>query len=181
MAALRASSSVIFLSCQLSLGGRQAGLFSFVIVGFSGLGLAGRPREPPLPLSHWGGALLLPRPLLQSSGHRWCPSSTGGGRRLYVRFVVVVIVHRLLALSVPERAAPVASSSSASLSCRLSLGPVRNGSVRRCVRRARSHRLASPLGRRPLWPHPSSLRLSDNVRPLPVSPPEGGGHAGSSL
>ena len=45
-----------------------------------------------------------------------------------------------------------------------------------------AHRiLGRPLAGRARWPGPSSLRLSAGVRPLPVSPPEGGGHVGSSL
>ena len=70
------------------VGRRLWRLFSFGRRQFSGLAPRGGPESFLLPLSHWEGALLPPRPSLQS----FRPSklgllSTGCGRRLYVRTV----------------------------------------------------------------------------------------------
>ena len=74
----------------------------------------GRPRELPLPLFHWEGASLPPRPTLQSSEalkglllHWWFS-------RLNVRTVTLIVS----SLGSPQGAAQRASSSVTGLSCR---------------------------------------------------------------
>ena len=86
---------------------------------FSALAPLGRRRELPRRLSHLGKRCFpRPHPIVGATS---CSSSTDCSRGLYVRFVIVIVSSRVLALAVPARAASRASSSSSSLSCPLSL------------------------------------------------------------
>ena len=84
-AAPRASSSSASLSCRLSLGGPASWTYprssSSVLLSRP----KGRPRELPLPLSQWEGALLPPTPSLQSSQQAAPPLVVLGGLTLLQR------------------------------------------------------------------------------------------------